>query len=85
MKVAPKKSATNSTATSGSMRMNEYVQAAVEKKEKVDLGKMNINELIKHFNDHQTKISKNSGFDPKTPIDPEKAKTWVFIAGFCLL
>lgn len=64
--------------------MNEYMQAAEDKKEKVDFGKMNFNDLIKHFSGHQTKITNNSGFDPKTPIDPEKAKTWVIIASFCL-
>lgn len=61
------------------MRIEEYKQQSLKKEEKhVDFSKMSFEDILQHFKNHETKIGKNSGFEPQTIVDQNLIATWVY-------
>jgi len=72
-----KESAKKTTPVCGSVRISEYIKDSLDKDNGPDFNKMSLDEVLKHFQDYETKIGKNSGYEPKVKMDPDNIRTWV--------
>lgn len=65
------------TPTRGSDRIDEYIKDSLDKDNHPDFNNMTMEEVSKHFKNYQAQIGKNSGFDPKVPVDHDTIQSWV--------